>query len=180
VWGAPVIAIEDATVTYGWNALGGKAAYLSRPDGSFWYYAHLSRTRPGLEGTAVSQGDIIGRCGATGDATVPHVHFAFETADGKMLDTLHALRVTLRLAEAGLYRPSHQPSEQPVPTPDPSTALLTPWPRKPMGPQPGPASLGSEAPEMSLATGVLVAIGVLGPLAFLYRRTRRISVITPG
>jgi hypothetical protein len=175
-WGAPVIAIEDATVTYGWNALGGNAAYLTRPDGSFWYYAHLSRTRDSLAGTAVAQGDIIGRCGATGDATVPHVHFGFESADGTMLDTLHALRVTLRLAEARLYRPPAPPHDVDVPTPDPASALPIPWPKPTIAPQPAPAPMDAMVPEVGLATGVLVALGVLGPLAFLYRRTRRITL----
>jgi murein DD-endopeptidase MepM/ murein hydrolase activator NlpD len=178
-WGAPVLAIEDATVTYGHNILGGKVAYLSREDGSFWYYAHLSKTDPELDGARVSQGDIIGRCGATGDATVPHVHFGFETAQGTMLDPLHALRVTLRLAEAGLYRVPRDRPEKPVPTPDPATALPAPRPYKPVASQPAPAtSLPMNYPEMTLATGVLVAIGVLGPLTFLYRRTRR-AVPTP-
>jgi murein DD-endopeptidase MepM/ murein hydrolase activator NlpD len=106
VWGTPVMAIEDGTVTYGWNALGGQVAYLSLSDGSFWYYAHLSRTRPSLDGTDVDQGQIIGNCGATGDASVPHLHFGFETAEGVMLDPLHALRVSLHLAEVGLTEPS--------------------------------------------------------------------------
>jgi murein DD-endopeptidase MepM/ murein hydrolase activator NlpD len=173
-WGAPVLAVEDATVTYGYNTLGGKVAYLSREDGSFWYYAHLSRTADRLEGTAVAQGDIIGRCGATGDATVPHVHFGFEDANGTMLDPLHALRIMLRLAEAGLY---HVPNREPlpVPTPDPSGTLPPlPWPRHPLPEHtPSANALGVTDQQVTIATSVIVAIGVLGPLAFLYRRTRR-------
>lgn len=180
-WGAPVIAVEDATVSYGYNTLGGKVAYLTRSDGSFWYYAHLSRTAGRLDGQPVAQGDIIGRCGATGDATVPHVHFGFEDANGQMLDPLHALRIMLGLAEARLYKVPRDPEPQRVPTPEPPAAAPTAWPRKPIPSEAAPATPTSgTSPEMTLATGVLVAIGVFGPVAFLYRRTRRIAPVIPS
>jgi murein DD-endopeptidase MepM/ murein hydrolase activator NlpD len=180
-WGAPVLAVQAATVTYGHNALGGKVAYLTRRDGSFWYYAHLSAQATELEGRRVEQGEIIGRCGATGDATVPHVHFGFVAPNGTMLDPLHALRVMLRQAEASLpgARRQEAPTHVPTPTSVPEAAPLAPWHRGPVDPQ-APASQTPEpAPAASLAAGMVVAIGVLGPLTFLYRRTRRVSTFPP-
>jgi hypothetical protein len=99
-FGAPVLAVEQATIALGSDPLSGRDAYLERADGSFWYYAHLKSYAPGLStGDRVRTGDMIGRCGASGDATVPHVHFAFFTADRVAVDPMPALVAWLREAE---------------------------------------------------------------------------------
>jgi murein DD-endopeptidase MepM/ murein hydrolase activator NlpD len=99
-FGAPVLAVERGTIALGSDPLGGRDAYLERADGSFWYYAHLKSYAPGLStGDRVRTGDTIGRCGASGDATVPHVHFAFFTAERVAVDPMPALVAWLHEAE---------------------------------------------------------------------------------
>jgi murein DD-endopeptidase MepM/ murein hydrolase activator NlpD len=174
VYGAPILAVQQGVVTFGHNGLGGDVAYLTRPDGSFWYYAHLSSQAMSLDGTTVEQGDIIGHCGTSGDATVPHLHFGFEAADGTMLDPLRPLLVMLHEAQSSLDDAADHEDAR-VPTPDPSTALpnLAPWPRHPIPTE--QAAVAMARPDIPVAAGVLIAVGVLGPLGFLYRRSRQVE-----
>jgi hypothetical protein len=58
---------------------GGITIYQFDPGGRrAYYYAHLERYAPGLhDGQVVSQGDVIGYVGTSGNAppTTPHLHF---------------------------------------------------------------------------------------------------------
>lgn len=98
-YGARVLAAETGTLEFGTGTLGGLAAYIRHADGSFLYYAHLSQQRLGLEGTQVTPGDVIGRCGATGDASVPHVHFGTFEGDGTPVNPMATLVGWLTRAE---------------------------------------------------------------------------------
>jgi hypothetical protein len=98
-YGAPVLAAIDGQLHFGENTLGGLAAYVVRPDGAFLYYAHLSEQRTSLTGAQVHPGDVIGKCGATGDATVPHVHFSFYDAHNVARDPMKLLVGLLHEAE---------------------------------------------------------------------------------
>jgi murein DD-endopeptidase MepM/ murein hydrolase activator NlpD len=76
--GAEVLAVEDGTVEYSTDELGGKVAHLNRADGGYWYYAHLSDYARGIDsGDRVEEGDVIAYCGDSGNALggSPHVHF---------------------------------------------------------------------------------------------------------
>jgi murein DD-endopeptidase MepM/ murein hydrolase activator NlpD len=107
-YGAPVVAAETGTIRFGTDTLGGTVAYIDRDDGSFWYYAHLrSYARHLSSGDHVTAGRIIGRCGASGDASVPHVHFCLFTADGRAIDPMRTLIRRLRAAERGLPEGHH-------------------------------------------------------------------------
>jgi hypothetical protein len=108
-YGAPVIAAETGTIRFGTDTLGGTVAYIDRDDGSFWYYAHLrSYARHLSSGDHVTAGRIIGRCGASGDASVPHVHFCLFAADGRAIDPMRTLVRRLRAAERGLPQTHHR------------------------------------------------------------------------
>ena len=90
--GAPIIAVEGGIVeALGWNQYGGwRIGIRSFCGQRYYYYAHLMKDRPyvdGLEiGNKVAAGDVIGYLGATGysrrenvsNIKVPHLHFGMQ------------------------------------------------------------------------------------------------------
>ncbi len=102
-YGDPVLAAEDGTVEFDEGGLGGRVARLHRPDGSYWYYAHLSdwNTEGFNSGDAVASGDVIAYCGNTGNAmfTPPHVHFGLYTANGAAVNPMGDLVGWLQTAQ---------------------------------------------------------------------------------
>ena len=77
----PVHAVESGTIAKLFTSkAGGLTIYQFDPSGRLcYYYAHLERYADGLkDGQAVSQGDVIGYVGTTGNApaNTPHLHFA--------------------------------------------------------------------------------------------------------
>jgi murein DD-endopeptidase MepM/ murein hydrolase activator NlpD len=83
----PVHAVESGSIAKLFDSkAGGHTIYQFSPDGQLcYYYAHLERYADGLhEGQAVSQGDVIGYVGTSGNApaNTPHLHFAVFEMDG--------------------------------------------------------------------------------------------------
>lgn len=79
--GAPVRAAADGRIVKFFDSVrGGITIYQFDTSERFvYYYAHLSRRAPGLvEGAVVSQGDVIGYVGMSGNAPVPHLHFEIQ------------------------------------------------------------------------------------------------------
>jgi murein DD-endopeptidase MepM/ murein hydrolase activator NlpD len=77
----PIRAVEDGTIAKLFTSkAGGYTVYQFDPSGSYsYYYAHLERYAPGLhDGQHVSQGEVIGFVGSSGNApaNTPHLHFA--------------------------------------------------------------------------------------------------------
>jgi murein DD-endopeptidase MepM/ murein hydrolase activator NlpD len=83
----PIHAVENGTIAKLFNSKdGGLTIYQYDPTGRLaYYYAHLERYADGLhDGQSVSQGDVIGYVGTTGNAppNTPHLHFGvFELDD---------------------------------------------------------------------------------------------------
>jgi len=75
--GLPVIAVLGGTViSAGWkNNGGGYQIYLSHGNNLYTGYYHLSAILVGI-GQVVTREQQIGKIGATGNATGPHLHFA--------------------------------------------------------------------------------------------------------
>jgi murein DD-endopeptidase MepM/ murein hydrolase activator NlpD len=75
--GAPVVAIADGVVvSAGWAGGGGNQVRLRHTGGLESYYLHLSGFAKGIRaGVRVDQGQLIGRVGATGTATGPHLDY---------------------------------------------------------------------------------------------------------
>ncbi len=128
-YGAEVLAAEDGTIEFGTSLLGGRDARLHRPGGGFWYYAHLSEWNLDdfSNGDRVHTGDVIGYCGESGNATVPHVHFGHYGPDGEAIDPMGSLVSWLREAESDL---GDLFGDTPVPVPQatlpPSMPIDTP------------------------------------------------------
>jgi len=75
--GTPVLATGDGVVRFaGYKGQYGKLVIVRHPNGYKTYYGHLSGISIGITtGKKVKQGDIIGKVGATGVATGPHLHY---------------------------------------------------------------------------------------------------------
>ena len=90
--GTPIFAVVSGTARFSQNRLGGNAVSLVGDNGNRYYYAHLSR----YEGISrrVSQGDVIGFNGDTGNATgVPHLHFEVHPGGGLAVNPTPSVRV---------------------------------------------------------------------------------------
>ena len=65
--------------------IGGRIAYITSPDGTYYYYAHLEDWAPGIkDGASVVAGQVIGFLGRTGnaEATPYHLHFEMHPLGG--------------------------------------------------------------------------------------------------
>ncbi|MFF1378378.1 M23 family metallopeptidase [Streptomyces sp. NPDC058308] len=72
--GTPVYAVGAGTVLVaGWSGAYGNAVTVRMPDGHYALVAHLSRVSARV-GRRVRAGTLLGRSGATGRATGPHLH----------------------------------------------------------------------------------------------------------
>jgi murein DD-endopeptidase MepM/ murein hydrolase activator NlpD len=82
--GIPELAIVSGNVTYGDGGGGGMGAYIAGDDGNRYVYYHLSQYMGPPR--HVTPGEVIGRVGATGDATGPHLHFEIHPGGGPAVD----------------------------------------------------------------------------------------------
>jgi len=88
--GTPELAVVNGNVTYGDGGGGGMGAYIAGDDGNRYVYFHLSQyVGPPRHVTA---GEIIGKAGATGDATGPHLHFEIHPFGGPAIDPYPTLQ----------------------------------------------------------------------------------------
>jgi murein DD-endopeptidase MepM/ murein hydrolase activator NlpD len=89
--GTPVLAARTGVVTVsGWIAGYGNTVALKHELGASTLYAHLSAilVEPGVR---VAAGQPLGRVGASGSATGPHLHFEVRVR-GAAVDPLPAVR----------------------------------------------------------------------------------------
>ncbi|MFK8025801.1 MAG: M23 family metallopeptidase [Ilumatobacter sp.] len=71
--GTPVVAVRDGFANLKTSRLGGRAAWLTTPEGDEFYYAHLDDWNG--ESRDVMAGELIGWVGSTGNARGAHLHF---------------------------------------------------------------------------------------------------------
>ncbi len=78
--GTPLVAVVSGSVNFKQTPLGGNSIWLTGNDGNRYFYAHLSA----FEGSSrsVSQGEVVGYVGMTGNAPVPHLHFEVHPGGG--------------------------------------------------------------------------------------------------
>ena len=81
--GTPALAVDDGTVRYEIDPIGGLSYYLHAKDGTTYYGTHLSRVEGGAR--TVKAGDVIGYVGNDGNAkgTPFHLHFEEHPQGGK-------------------------------------------------------------------------------------------------
>lgn len=87
--GAPVVAVSGGTVvSAGWSGGGGNMVRLRHASGFESYYLHLSAIGKGIRPAQhVEQGQLVGRVGATGTATGPHLDYRLKK-NGVFVDPL--------------------------------------------------------------------------------------------
>ncbi len=73
--GTRVLSVADGRVSYSGRMKGyGRCVFIQHGDGLETRYAHLKR-RSARVGSEVRAGEILGRSGASGNASTPHLHF---------------------------------------------------------------------------------------------------------
>jgi murein DD-endopeptidase MepM/ murein hydrolase activator NlpD len=89
--GTPLVAAVAGSVQFKTNRLGGNAVWLTGVNGNKYYYAHLSAWEG--ESRSVTQGEVIGYVGDTGNATgVPHLHFEVHPGGGVAVNPYPTVR----------------------------------------------------------------------------------------
>jgi len=89
--GTPIYAVVSGFVNFKQNRLGGNAASLVGDNGNRYYYAHFAS----YEGASrrVTQGDVVGYNGDTGNATgTPHLHFEVHPGGGLAVNPTPSVR----------------------------------------------------------------------------------------
>jgi murein DD-endopeptidase MepM/ murein hydrolase activator NlpD len=90
--GQEVYAVHTGEITKLYSsatdALAGNGIRLTQPDGTFWFYAHMSALAPGIAvGTQVSAGQLVGWVGRTGNAGVDHLHLELHPGGGAAVNS---------------------------------------------------------------------------------------------
>jgi murein DD-endopeptidase MepM/ murein hydrolase activator NlpD len=94
--GLPVKATgAGKVITAGWSSGYGNLVEVDHGQGITTRYGHMSRILV-REGQTISAGDIVGRAGATGRATGPHVHYEVRR-NGEAVNPIHFLNAGLKL-----------------------------------------------------------------------------------
>ncbi|MGW1378562.1 M23 family metallopeptidase [Streptomyces sp. NPDC002446] len=89
--GTPVKAVHSGTITQaGWAGSYGYRIVLTLDDGTEIWFCHLSSMVK--TSGKVSTGDVIGRVGATGNVTGPHLHLEVRPGGGDPIDPMPWLR----------------------------------------------------------------------------------------
>ncbi len=99
----PVRAPVDGIVRVEDSGLGGKGIFVTAPDGTYYYMAHLNSISGDLRsGAAVKQGQVVGLNGDSGNAKggAPHVHFEVHPAGGAAVNPKPFLDAWLNAALA--------------------------------------------------------------------------------
>ncbi|MFF1418306.1 M23 family metallopeptidase [Streptomyces sp. NPDC058280] len=90
--GTPVKAVHSGTVkSAGWSGSYGYRTVLELADGTEIWYCHQSSMTVSA-GQKVTTGEVIGRVGATGNVTGPHLHLEIHTPGGSGVDPMSWLR----------------------------------------------------------------------------------------
>jgi len=90
--GTPIHAVASGTITQvGWAGAYGNRTVETLPDGTELWYAHQVRFGATV-GEKVTEGEVMGYVGSTGNTTGPHVHIEVRPGGGDPVDPDTALK----------------------------------------------------------------------------------------
>ncbi len=85
-YGTPVLASASGRVVFaGWKGANGKLVKIRHPNRYVTYYLHLSKILV-KAGQSVAQGQVLGRVGATGRTTGPHLDYRIQERSGRFIN----------------------------------------------------------------------------------------------
>lgn len=77
------------------GSLSGNGLKITRPDGTYFFYAHLSALAPGIAvGTPVTAGQVVGYVGSTGNSATPHLHLEVHPGGGSAVNPYPIVKAT--------------------------------------------------------------------------------------
>jgi len=90
--GQEVYAVQTGQITKRYSEttdlLAGNGVRLAQPDGTYYFYAHMSALAPGIvAGTQVVAGQLLGWVGHTGNAGVDHLHLEIHPHGGEAVNS---------------------------------------------------------------------------------------------
>ena len=69
------------------GSLSGNGLKIARPDGTYFFYGHLSAFAPGIDvGAQVAAGQLVGYVGSTGNSATPHLHLEIHPGGGSAVN----------------------------------------------------------------------------------------------
>ena len=165
--GQLLYAVADGTLTRQYTAataaLAGNGWKLTKADGTYFFYAHLSAFAPGLAvGSKVVAGQTIGYVGATGNAGSPHLHFEIHPLGGSPINPTASVRavdgckIETPVVPGSVSPITNPPATNPVGTVAPTTPTTTPRVTAP--PQTIPVSTRSDV--VTGGTGAFRSLGL--------------------
>jgi len=83
--GTPLRSPVDGVVRFTNEGAGGKSAYVTGADGTYYYFAHMEGFPSGVRsGQAVERGEVVGFVGSSGNAAggAPHLHLQVHPGGG--------------------------------------------------------------------------------------------------
>jgi murein DD-endopeptidase MepM/ murein hydrolase activator NlpD len=90
---AAVAGVVTKTYSADTAPLTGNGLRFTQPDGTYFFYGHLSALAPGITvGSELAAGQLVGFVGHTGNATVPHLHFEVHPGGGDAIDAYSILQ----------------------------------------------------------------------------------------
>ena len=99
--GTPIPAVRGGTVVLDDDSADGApgiSVKIQCDDGELWWYAHLESNSV-VARQIVAAGQVIGKCGATGAATGPHLHLERQFPVGLAIDPEEELRMLSQQAQ---------------------------------------------------------------------------------
>lgn len=102
--GTPLYAVVNGVIERAHpveQGLGGITLWVDGDDGNHYYYAHMTRIKPGItDGVRVRSGEVVGFVGKTGNArtTPAHLHFEIHPGGGDAINPIPILSKYGRLS----------------------------------------------------------------------------------